>query len=181
MKSETFKLAFEEIQNRIELPKYLNAICLNLSIGLQTDIKTVNNILDEYSVNYSVAKVEFLHLIFEFIRLALEDNVLTNDEKFEIIYLKKVFKIQPGDFYIHNRLELGNVITYQLSKIYKDNFVTPEEALLKVDIQELFDLTYDQMNEYSKKEAIVSIQQGADVKDLDVFFTHTEYFKLKSG
>lgn len=76
-------------------------------------------------------------------------------------------------------MEVENVIVYQLSQIYRDNFVTPEEALLKVDIQELFDLSFDQMNEYSKKQAITSIQLGADVKDLDVFFSHNEYFKLK--
>lgn len=73
------------------------------------------------------------------------------------------------------------VIGYQLSKIYADNFVTPEEALLKIDMQELFDLSFDQMNEYAKKEAIASIQQGADTENLDVFFTCNEYFKLKSG
>jgi hypothetical protein len=71
--------------------------------------------------------------------------------------------------------------SFSLSKIYEDNFVTPEEALLKVDLQELFDLSFDQMNEYSKKEAIASIQKGAAAEDLDVFFTHTEYFKLRSS
>ncbi len=137
--------------------------------------------MDKYGINRSSAKIEFLHLIFEYVKFSLEDNVLTDVEKAEIIYLKKLFKIQPGDFYIHTKLELENVITYQLSKIYMDNVVTPEEALLKVGIQNLFDLTFDQMNEYLKKEAIVAIQQGADVKDLDMFLTYKEYFNLKSS
>jgi hypothetical protein len=33
------------------------------------------------------------------------------------------------------------------------NFVTDEEALLKVDLQEIFDLSFDQMNNYSKIQA----------------------------
>ena len=90
------------------------------------------------------------------------------------------FGIQPGDFYFHNSHNVENIITYQLSGIYQDNFITEEEALFKVDLQETFDLSFDQMNDYSKSEASLSIQQGADPKDLDVFFTHKEYFKLKS-
>jgi hypothetical protein len=42
-----------------------------------------------------------------------------------------------------------------------------------LDLQELFDLSLDQMNEYSKKKAIASIQKGAAAEDLDIFFTPT--------
>jgi hypothetical protein len=125
--------------------------------------------------------VDFLHLIFEYIKLSLEDNLLTNEERDHIKYLKRLFHIQPGDFQLHNSWQVEKVIGFQLSKIYEDNFVTSDEALLKVDLQELFDLSFDQMNEYSKKEAIVSIQKGAAAEDLDVFFTHNEYFKLRSS
>jgi len=86
-----------------------------------------------------------------------------------------------GDFYFHNKQNVENIITYQLTRIYQDNFITEEEALFKVDLQEIFDLSFDQMNDYSKKEASLSIQQGADPTDLDVFFTQKEYFKLKSA
>jgi hypothetical protein len=179
MSIEKFKLAFEEIQKRIELPEYLKIICTKLSVE-KINIETINEILYKYNVNASMAKVDFLHLIFEYIKLSLEDELLTNEERDHIKYLKKLFQIQPGDFQLHNHLQLEKVIAFQLSKIYEDNFVTPQEALLKVDLQELFDLSFDQMNDYSKKEAILSIQKGAVVEDLDVFFTHKEYFKLKS-
>ena len=179
MNSEKFKLAFEEIQKRIELPEYLKVICTNLSI--EKPKIEVNEVLHKYGINPSIAKVDFLHVIFEYIKLSLEDNILTNEEKDHIKYLKRLFQIQPGDFQLHNSWQVEKVIAFQLSKIYEDNFVTPEEALLKVDLQELFDLSFDEMNEYSKKEAIVSIQKGAAAEDLDVFFTHTEYFKLRSS
>jgi len=181
MNTAKFKPAFEEIQKRMELPEYLKIICSNLVGGKLTDIQTINEILSSYNIPHSIAKIEFLQLIFEYIKFSLEDDVLTNDERDDIIYLKRLFKIQPGDFYVHNKWELEKVITYQLSKIYQDNYVTPEEALLKVDLQELFDLSFDQMNEYAKKEATASIKKGADAEDLDIFFTYNEYFKLKSG
>ncbi len=180
MNSGKFKLAFEEIQKRIELPEYLKIICSTLAVG-RSDTHTINETLINYNIHRSIAKVDFLHLIFEYIKFSLEDNILTRKEREPIIYLKRLFQIQPGDFYDHNKLELEKLISFQLSKIYADNFVTPEEALLKVDIQELFDLSFDQMNEYAKEQAIVSVQKGADPIDLDVFFTNDEYFKLKSA
>ncbi len=94
--------------------------------------------------------------------------------------MKGLFQIQPGDFHLHNKGDIETVITHQLSKIYQDNFVTSEEALFKVDIQEIFDLSFDEMNEYSKIEAATAIQHGIDPKNLDVFFTYNEYFKLKT-
>jgi len=94
--------------------------------------------------------------------------------------VKRIFKIIPGDFIFHTKNQVENVIKYHLSKMYDDNYITPEEASLKIDLQELFDLSFDQMNEYSKLEASVSLKQGADIGDLDVFFTHTEYFDLKN-
>lgn len=48
-----------------------------------------------------------------------------------------------------------------------------------MDLQEIFDLSFDQMNDYAKVEPAISIQKGADSKSLDVFFTHKEFFKLK--
>ncbi len=179
MNFENFKLVFEEIQKRIELPEYLKVICTQFST--EGSAIEVNEILHKYGINTSVAKVDFLHLIFEYIKLSLEDDILTNEERDHIKYLKRLFQIQPGDFQLHNSWQVEKVIALQLSKIYEDNFVTPEEALLKVDLQELFDLSFDQMNEYSKKEAILSIQNGAKAEDLDIFFTHAEYFKLKSS
>jgi hypothetical protein len=177
MNSEKFKMAFEEIQKRIELPEYLKVICTQLST--EKPIIEVHEILNMYGINASIAKVDFLHLIFEYIKLSLEDDLLTNEERDHIKYLKRLFQIQPGDFQLHNSFQVERVITIQLSKIYEDDFVTPEEALLKVDLQELFDLSFDEMNEYSKKEAIVSMQKGAAAENLDVFCTHSEYFKLK--
>ena len=164
MNFEKFRMAFEEIQKRIELPEYLKAICTKLSTE-KTEID-VNKILNRCGINDSIAKVDFLHLIFEYIKLSLEDDLLTNEERDHIRYLKKIFHIQPGDFQLHISLQVERVITFQLSKIYEDDFVAPHEALLKVDLQELFDLSFDQMNEYSKKEAIVSIQNGAEAEDL---------------
>ncbi len=171
--------AFLKIQNELELSGYLKEICSHI-IEQSINKKGVEGILSRNEINSTVAKIDLVHLIFEYIKIALQDNVLTISEREDIKQLKLWFGIQPGEFYSQYRQKIENIMTYQLSRIYQDNFITEEEALFKVDLQEIFDLSFDQMNDYSKSEAIISIHQGADPKDLDVFFTHTEYFKLKS-
>jgi hypothetical protein len=94
-------------------------------------------------------------------------------------FLKTLFHIQPGDFYYHNKWDIEKTIMDQLSKIYLDDFITQEEAELKSAIQETFDLSYDQMNDYAKIKAAVWIQNGVTPKDLGFFFTYEKYFKLK--
>ena len=169
----------KEILRRTELPLHIQEIISKIDKGKIT-IAEVEKTCSSFNVNYSMAKVDFLHFIFEYIRLALQDDILSLEEKEVIGYFKRIFKITPGDFIFHTREKVENVINYQLARMYSDNYITQEEALLKIDLQELFDLSFDQMNEYSKLEATTSLKQGANVEDLDVFFTHTEYFDLKS-
>jgi len=169
----------QEIQDRVELPKHIKGVITKISEGNIT-IPEVEKSCLTFATNYSVAKVDFLHFIFEYVRIALKDDILSTEEKQVIGYFKRIFKIIPGDFIFHTNNQVENVIKYQLSRMYSDNYITPEEALLKIDLQELFDLSFDQMNEYSKLEATVSLKQGAEIGDLDVFFTHTEYFDLKN-
>ena len=178
MNYQNLSLAFKRINADLPLLPYLQVICDGIADG-KTGKQEVDKILLNYGVNRSVATVEFLHLIFAYIKIALEDEKLTDDEMANIKFLKTLFHIQPGDFYYHNKWDVEKTIMDQLSKIYADDFITEEEAELKSAIQEIFDLTYDQMNEYAKIKAAVSIKKGADPKDLDIFFTYEEYFKLR--
>ena len=178
MNNQNLSLAFKRIYADLPLAPYLQEICDGIAGG-KTDKKDVDKSLISYGVNRSVATVDFLNLIFAYIKIALEDEVLTEEEKDNIRFLKNLFQIQPGDFYYHNKLDVDKTIMDQLSKIYADDFITEEEAELKSAIQEVFDLTYDQMNDYAKIKAAVSIKKGADPKDLDIVFTYEEYFKLR--
>lgn len=178
MDNENLSISFLSIQTKLSLTEYLQQVCSSI-IDKTITKKTVEEILKTNGINYSIAKVDFLHLIFEYIKTTLEDDVLAVTEKDNIKFLKILFHIQPGDFYFYNKKEIESTIASQLSRIYQDNYITDEEALLKVDLQEIFDLSFDQMNDYSKVEASISIQKGTDPKNLDVFFTNKEYFKLK--
>lgn len=178
MDKENLSISFQEIEKRVVLSDYLQEICSAI-IDKSISKESIDEVLKRKSVNYSIAKVDFLHLIIEYIKNILEDDILTAIEKENVKFLKVLFRIQPGDFYYHNKADIEATIAFQLSRIYQDNYISEEEALLKVDLQEIFDLSYDQMNDYAKVEAAISIQKGADPKSLDVFFTHKEFFKLK--
>lgn len=178
MDKENLSISFQEIEKKLFLSDYLQEICSAI-ITKSISKKSIDEILQTQNINYSIAKVDFLHLIFEYIKNILEDDILTAIEKENVKFLKVLFRIQPGDFYYHNKADIEATIAFQLSRIYQDNYISDEEALLKVDLQEIFDLSYDQMNDYAKVEAAISIQKGADPKSLDVFFTHKEFFKLK--
>lgn len=177
MNLEALGTSFSKIEKKIDLPVCLKQVCLELA-NKSASKNGIKLILKQQNVNFEIAKVGFLHLIFEYIKEALSDNVLTDNEKQNIKYLKLLFNIRPGDFYVHNKVDVDATIALQLSRIYSDDFINDEEALLKVDLQEIFDLSFDEMNDYSKTQAATSIQKGIDVKDLDIFFTQKEFFKL---
>ncbi|HTB53510.1 MAG TPA: hypothetical protein VK718_12125 [Ferruginibacter sp.] len=179
MKTSHLTSIFNKINSEITLPQYLQEICNIIDKG-DSISKRIDAILFDYDINDSISKVDFLQLIFAYIKISLEDGILTIHEREDIKFLKTVFRIQSGDFFFHNRLDVEHTIALELSKIYEDNFITEEEAEFKIGIQEIFDLSFDQMNNYSKSKAIVSIKEGADVKDLDIFFTYDEYFKVRS-
>lgn len=66
-------------------------------------------------------------------------------------------------FYSHNVREM---VRYQLSRIYSDNRINPDEALLKVDLQEIFDLSFDEMNDLAETFVEEALSKGADLKEL---------------
>lgn len=178
MNIENLIISFQKFKKNLVLSNYLQQICSSI-IDQSISKSKVEEILQNENVDFFIAKVDFLNLIFEYIKGALEDNILTNIEKENIKFLKIIFRIKPGDFYFHNKPNIEAAINFQLARIYLDNNITTDEALLKVDLQEIFDLSFDQMNDYAKTEAAISIQNGADINNLDIFFTNKEFFKLK--
>jgi len=167
--------AFAQIETKLNLSGYLKKICGEIT-NKTVSRKFIDDLLKSENINHSIAKVAFLHLVFTYIKVALEDNILTTAEKENIQFLKRLFRIQPGDFYLHNKTDIETTLTCQFSKMYEDNYVTNEEALLKADLQEIFDLGYDEMNGYAKIEAALSVKNGADPKNLDILFTHKDFF-----
>ena len=82
--------AFTQINDEIHLPEYLQIICNAIANG-KINKENIDEILLRYQVSRSVATVDFLHVIFAYIKIALEDEKLTDDEKNNINFLKTLF------------------------------------------------------------------------------------------
>ncbi len=99
--------------------------------------------------------------------MILNDHIISGNEKFNVELLKKYFNIKEGDFYKIRYQEVEYILHRQFERIYQDNAVSKEEALGKVDLQDIFDLSYDQFEEFKEKEIRRALNQGADIAGLD--------------
>src|SRR5688572_3563894 len=132
-----------EIQRKIELTVYLDEILTAIRLG-HYQSKVLDEIFSRYDINESIAKIDFINAIFEYIKFLLEEHKLTEDVKEGIRYLKLALHILPGEIYFHKQDDVERLIRYQLTKIYEDGLVSGDEAILKIELQELFDLNFDQ-------------------------------------
>lgn len=134
----------------------------------QLDRENIQTVLDEYKIRkIDAIKEELLDLMIVYINLILNDHIISDNEKFNIELLKKYFKIEEGDFYTHRYQEVEDILHRQFERIYLDNEVSKEEALQKVELQDLFNLSYDQFEEFREQEIRRALNQGADIKSLD--------------
>lgn len=113
-------------------------------------------------------KPDLIDLLLLYINLVLNDHTISPKEYLNCKQLKILFKIREGDFYKLRYGEIKEVIYKQLKRIYRDdNKIDEEEAIHKVNLQGLFDLSYDQFLEFNEREIRIALEKGADIKDLD--------------
>ncbi len=87
---------------------------------------------------------DLLDVIIAYINVILDDDFVTSNEAENVKFLKLFFKIKEGDFYKYKFGQIEKMLDRQFEHMYQDNRINTEEALQKVELQELFDLSYDQ-------------------------------------
>lgn len=113
-------------------------------------------------------KLECLDLLILYINLILNDHVISDKEFKNVKQLKLLFRIREGDFFNLRYEESKEIIYKQLERIYRDdNRISDEEALHQVNLQGLFDLSYDQFLEIKEREVRIALEKGADIEELD--------------
>ncbi|WP_312922393.1 hypothetical protein [Empedobacter brevis] len=139
------------------------------SIQINFDYNYFNKIVDQNGIgNLNDIKFESLDLLISYADFILEDNVISDTEIQDFTFLKRIFKIKEGDFKKYKNLEMNEILKKEFIRIYSDNFVNEKEALLNLNLQSLFNLSYDEFEEIKKDEIIKSLIQGANPKDLDI-------------
>lgn len=130
--------------------------------------ENLSAILREHNIdNIKDIKEELLDLVIVYINLTLNDHIISDKEKYNIGILKKYFKIKEGDFYNKRYSELEDILQRQFERLYFDNSINENEAIHNATLQDIFDLGYDQLDEFKAFEIRKALEQGADISDLD--------------
>jgi hypothetical protein len=125
-------------------------------------------------------KSSSLKLILCFVKVALKDNLISEEEIKSIRFLKLLLDINEGDFMKDKSLsnEVSEIIIKQIDLMYADdNKIDNQEALQKVNLQEIFGLSFDEFITLSSTADLNAIDKGADWSEIDSFITSKEYDK----
>lgn len=130
--------------------------------------ENLKKILTDYKISkIEDIKEELLDLLIVYINIVLHDHVVTDHEKRNVEFLKKYFKIREGDFYKNRYDEVVYTLLRQFEKLYKDNLIDNYEANYSVNLQKMFDLSYDQFDELKGGEVRKALDRGVDITNLD--------------
>lgn len=159
--------AFRNIISGYTFSDYILDIAELICKG-ELDKENIEIVLNENGIkNIQEIKKELLYLLISYINLILKDHVISHSEKRNIQLLKMYFKIEEGDFYKYNRKDIETSLAKQFELLYNDNMIDKNEALYNVDLQDLFNLGYDQIEEIKRKEVEKALNRGANITDLD--------------
>ena len=135
----------------------------------ELDRTSFNSILKAHGIEINAIKSELLDIILAYINFVLDDDHITEKEADNVKFLKLLLKIKDGDFYKMKFFEIERILDRQFEHMYQDNQINTEEALQKVELQQLFDLSYDQFLHLSDKAVKEALARGADPMELDTF------------
>lgn len=159
--------AFELILHKnIEDNSIIDVCGLISKKGNSTSRSDLKGVLNEHGINsLNKFKAKSLEIVLKYIKLSLSDNILTIEEKNNIRFLKLLFDIEEGEFKSNNILfnEIKNIIKIQLELIYLEDYsIDNTEALHKVDLQEVFGLSYDDFLEISNHFDLLILNSELD-------------------
>lgn len=163
------KAAFAQLSSRQSYSRFVQAISTELATHGYLDKSALQGVQQANNVaNLTDYREELLDVVLDYVRLVLDDHVLTDAEADVARYLKRLFSIKEGDFYRFRHPQVKEVLHLQFERIYQDDDkISPEEAMHKVALQDVFDLSYDQFLEFKEQEIRMALARGADIRDLD--------------
>lgn len=168
--NELIKL-LERLLAQYQYSPAMAAVLQSIVDGKWTSIR-YKEILAENGVrsNSVEFKEECLDVALQFARLCLEDDALSDEEIKGMNMLKRLLFIEEGDFYKYDRRDaVEGIIAAQLYRLYDDNFINYSEAVHKVELQGLFNLSYEQFESIVKDIAQDALERGADFINLDTY------------
>lgn len=122
-------------------------------------------------------KKSSIKLLIFYIKIVLNDNLISTQELNNIRFLKLLFGINEGDMIRDKSIspEISKILETQIDLIYKDDEVTSDEAIHKVNLQEVFGLSYDEFLSLTSKAALDSLERTDDWIKIDTFINVNNY------
>ena len=161
------------IQTLLEQHQYsdvMNAALLLFSEG-NTSPVALKEKIEEYNTTADNLRWEAVDVIVDYVKFILEDNILSSEEMHTLRMMKLYFHVQEGDFLKqHKDEQIEHILCRQLELIYQDKQVDRRESMMKVELQELFGLSYDQFLSFEHRAVEQALKNGADINDLDTFY-----------
>ena len=160
------------IRKLINEGNYSPAMKASLLFFAENTVATnCNNVLKSFNTDTNGIKAESLTVITDYIQCILDDNILETEEMNTLLALKRFFRIHEGDFLKFKRHEaIKQILSEQLRRIYLDNKVDKSEACMKVDLQALFGLSYDEFLSFEQEAVEEALKSGAELSNLDTFY-----------
>ncbi len=164
-----FQKSISQLMQKHIYKTSINSILLLLRTEGFITSEKVENCINELGIKrITDIKYDALNVILDYAEQCLEDDILTEMEMLNVKRLKICFKIDEGDFYkCGMQIRVKKILELQLKKMYSDNVIDKNEALKKVDLQELFGLGYDDFLDVVNGVAKESLNRGAKSEDLD--------------
>lgn len=147
--------------------------------GLNVSREDVMEILRDYDFSdIEDFKADSIRLLVFYLKIVLNDNLVSEDELRFVKFFKLLFGIKEGDIIKNSQLalEVAGIINNQSEVIYVDNIVTEFEAMHKVNLQEIFGLNYDEFLKLSNMSALKSMDRGADWIEIDTYISVEEFY-----
>ncbi|RYE54866.1 MAG: hypothetical protein EOP48_11380 [Sphingobacteriales bacterium] len=166
---EDLKEPFQKILSTNNFGDPANEVAELIAEG-QFNLQNLDGVLKRYQLKDLVQiKLQVLDMLISYIWLIVSDNVITAREANNLRFLKRFFKIREGDFYSSKYATIETILERQFELMYQDDVIDKDEAIQKVELQEMFDLSYDQFLKLSQKAITSAIDRGADPLELDTF------------
>lgn len=153
------------------LEKHSYSEPMNMVLNLFEELPNalvINEKLKPFGVTITDLRAESINVLVDYIEYILDDNILSQQEMESLEFLKRYLRIKEGDFFVfHKEDVIQKTIYNQMKIILADLNVDKDEAIVKVNLQKLFDLSYDQFLKFERKAIEEALDNGANIKNLD--------------
>lgn len=98
-------------------------------------------------------RIALLDLVLHYVRQALSDHALSEEEIAELGRLRAIFRIREGEFWALRRNDVGRILETEVHRILSDEVSDVAELLHQEALQGVLGLGYDQFIELTEPVA----------------------------